>query len=162
MLEICFGFRTRGNAEVVGGRTDPQTSELGKDEPHPVAPFAALPQLGSYAFPFGLLRVNEPLQAERIIHIKPGSSQRSNVASGVNVCVDYPTRDGVTGMNKHWESKRLQVSEMRGLETPAGETTYPTKTTQRHSMEQIGLPCRLCPEKVFNTNELTSATERSI
>ena len=44
VTEIGTRFVKSGNAEVQGHRTAPETFELGKDEPHPVASFATVGQ----------------------------------------------------------------------------------------------------------------------
>src|SRR5947209_8667645 len=69
MPQIRFGFLDRRDAEPRGHRAMAQALELREDEPHPVALFAAGPQLGAGLLIYRVLRLNKSLQMENIAHI---------------------------------------------------------------------------------------------
>src|ERR1700721_1926395 len=107
MLKKCLRFRSRRNAKVIRRRTTSQTSELRKDEPHPVPPFAAIPQLGANTFQFRILRVNEPLQLERIsVKLFHSHSTKINIKTPPSPIPAMPRRRSQT----RFPSRRTRLS----------------------------------------------------
>jgi BsuBI/PstI restriction endonuclease domain len=53
---------------MLGHRAAPQTAQLGKHEPHPMAAFAAISQFTADPFHKGVLRLNEAVELEWFWH----------------------------------------------------------------------------------------------
>src|SRR5919199_5837088 len=83
MVQVGSCFLQRGNAKLLRHVARAQALELGEDKPHPVAPLAALPQLGANALIDGILGDHEALEVEGISRGQERALQRITIARSV-------------------------------------------------------------------------------
>src|SRR5215471_6028869 len=85
MREIGSHFLDRGNAVKPGLLGYPETTQLRKHEPHPVAPLPPRPQFGEHRLKDRRLRRHKAFQIEAVIRGHLRSLRCSTISARANV-----------------------------------------------------------------------------
>jgi hypothetical protein len=87
MLQVSDGLSMRAYREALSHRTEAETGDLRKDEPHPVCRFSSARQLPDDLPVDRGLRVHEALEVERIAH---RATPSTIVRTGLSAVPDSP------------------------------------------------------------------------